>query len=243
MKKLIPLSIIFIFLSCKTFLIETALKKVGAFNEKVNFSTYVKNDKTLIVFPNIHLAVPEQYDNLQYRLDSLAQKDYFLYYEGICGEKSDTINVIKLNKLLGLNITKDYKSALDKLIKNQKSIVNKLIMQPKFAVIGATEANSKNLDMCLKDIIEAYESKYGQIEITDCDYLNYSNPDLKCKGNKISQNQADEILVQQRNHYLISNIIKDNKDKVIIVYGKGHYPGMHKLLIENNYQIIDSLKQ
>lgn len=231
--------------SCTATFLKFGLKQLGAYDSKVRYSTYVNKNKTIIIIPNIHLAIEEQFENLEFRLDSLFHRNYFLYYESIIGSAYDTVNLIKSNKLIGVEAAnKDYKEIIEKFISKNNKKASKLIMQPKFHLMGANDQNSKNMDMSLAQIVEAYELKYGSIELNECDYLKFKSPETKCKPSpKLPSKQTNEFTVDERDKYIISEILKEDKSKIVMVYGKGHYPGMHKLLVQNGFTIIDSLKQ
>lgn len=230
---------------CTAAFLKIGLKQIGSYDPKVSYSTYTRDSEKVILIPNVHLAVEEQFENLEYRLDSLFNLGYTLYYEGSSGHVNDTITRLKVNKLAGFDLGDgDYKKILDKVIGNSKGDTQKLMMQPKFQLLGADEKNSKNVDMNFKEVVSAYENKYGEIQLNECDFLKFKNPKAKCKPSpKLPSKQTDEFVVDERNKYIISEILKENKNKILMVYGKNHYPGMHKLLIQNGFSIIDSLKQ
>lgn len=236
--------VIFLF-GCKSLLIKKGLKLIGSYDPKVSYSTYTRDSEKVILIPNVHLAIEEQFENLEYRLDSLFNLGYTLYYEGSQGKAQDTLTRLKVNKLAGFNLgDMDYKKVLDKVIRNSKGDTQKLMMQPKFQLLGANEKNSKNVDMNLNEVVSAYENKYGEIQLNECDFLKFKNPKVKCKPSpKLPSKQTKEFVVDERNKYIISEILKENKNKIVMVYGRGHYPGMHELLVQNGFAIIDSLKQ
>ncbi|MDO5509062.1 MAG: hypothetical protein Q4F57_00060 [Weeksellaceae bacterium] len=242
---IIPILGLLFFSSCRTFLIETALMRMGAFDEKVSYSSYAKGDKSVVIYPNIHLALPEQFENLEHRLDSLFQKNYFLYYEGTTIYATDTVARAKIQVISGAQHTsKNHKELLDELLNHRRSKTNRLIMQPSFEQLGATEENSANLDMPVTKMIAKYEERFGEIVLTDCELNQIKDSRIKCKKReKIPLKQYDEIMVNERDRYIIEKMLEGDKNKVVMVYGKGHYPSMHRLLVENGYQIIDSLRQ
>ncbi|MDO5656054.1 MAG: hypothetical protein Q4G27_07945 [Flavobacteriaceae bacterium] len=209
----------------------------------MQYSYYQKNDKSLVIIPNIHVAVEEQFNDLKFKIDSLTQQGYFLYYEGVNVHITDTTTILKANKITGIENTKGLKTQFDKIIKNPKGRMQRLIMQPKFTSLGATEENSKNMDLTMREVVDKYEEKFGEIILNDCDYASFNNEDIKCKKSPdVPRENSKYAMTEIRDQYIVNQIIKEGKDKVVMVYGKEHYKGMHPLFIENGYQLIDSLK-
>jgi len=231
--------VILLFLSCKSFLINTALEKVGAYDERVVASKLIGINKEIVFIPMVHLSTELFYDDVKHKIDSLNKIGYYFYYEQTKGSlKEDTI-LRKIRKIRGIPFSKNgYNSLLDSLLnKRQRSKLKKeIVNQPDYKQLGLNEQNSVNVDATLRQIVDYYENTYGELVLESCDYGNTIYEKTDCDQKERDKQKYDEVAVAYRNNLVVEYLLNDNThSKIAIVYGRNHIDGIKKELIERGY--------
>lgn len=238
-KTMVVTFVILLFLSCKSYLINTALEKVGAYDEKVITSKLIGIDKEIVFIPMVHLSTELFYADVKNKIDSLNKKGYYFYYEQTKGSlKEDTI-LRKIRKIRGIPFSKNgYNSLLDSLLnKRQRSKLKKeVINQLDYKAFGLNKQNSVNVDATLRQIVEYFEYKYGELVLESCDYNNSIFEKTDCDQKEIDKQKYDEVAIAFRNNLVVEYLLNDNSNsKIAIIYGRYHIEGIKKELIKEGY--------
>ena len=237
MKKIIFLGLILFCFNCKSFLYNTAFEKIGAYDERVSVEKVVLNKKEVVFVPMVHLGTELFYQDVTRKVDSLREKGFVFYYENTKADiKQDTI-LRKTRKIRGIPISKNgYKGSIDSILGNIK-LKKKLINQPPYEDLGLKADFSKNVDASLKEMIDFYEAKYGEIILNDCDFSTTIYEKTTCKDEKIEDEILDDMVINFRNTIVVNEVIKDVSNKIAILYGKRHFIGIKDSLLKEGFQI------
>ena len=227
--------------SCASKIVDVALKKTGVLDSKVTLKTLTYKDKKIVFAEMMHLGKAEFYKDVKFKVDSLENEGYFVFYEGLYLRKSDrvikendTINYLKFRKILNLDPLIEYSK-----IKPLSEYVSKydLIDQPDYADLGLTPENSQSVDLPVKVLINEFEKEKGSVILNDCDYkipLGSENYTCETVNNEDKKFFRKEIIENKRNVNLVNKVIATTKKKILILYGKKHYNPVDKLLKEQS---------
>lgn len=238
------------FISCKTYIANQYFKRVGIYDDKIKLEKISNQNKEIILFGMHHIGKEEFYNDIKKKTDSLLKEGYTFYIEGISSQfanktsltKEDSTVLIdlsyKFRKILGKPIvTKNMDSDYINLFKEKGiKIKENLIKQPTYLEFGLSQKNAIITDLTVEKIIEIYENKYGKIKLNPCDFETKFYEESKCPS-KPDKKIFDKILVTERNNYVISNILKDEKSKIAIIYGKNHFIGIKDSLQKLGYKV------
>lgn len=118
----------FTFISCNSILLKLITSK--EIKTKVFYNQ--EKDKTLVIFPMLHINHPEFYADAKVKLEKLRQQGYTVFLEGVALEDStsfssqqlDTVTR-KMRKIVGYNLS-NYKNkqnkSISKAIRNSKYV-------------------------------------------------------------------------------------------------------------------------
>jgi uncharacterized protein YcfL len=234
MKKIFLLPL-FLLIGCKSYLINTALERVGVYEENVKIKIISNNEKKIVFVPMKHIATELFYDNVRTKIDSLEKNDYCFYYELVNGIKDDSITLKKFRKISGLpENKKGYLETLDSVLKGVK-YKKKLVDQPKDQMeLGFKSNKSKNVDVTIQEIIKHYESLNGEIILEKCDFDAPIYNVTKCKNKNIDKKKLEKSILDFRNEHIVKEINSDSRKNIAIVYGAAHFDGVLKLLQEKD---------
>ena len=236
MKKIFFCFIVLTLFSCKSSLINYALEKKGIYDDKLTIREYKRDSSNVVFFDIAHIGTDLYYQDYKLKIDSLAKKDFFFYLEAVtASESNDSVNrkFIKISRIPFLK--NGYTGTLDSIftakgIKLQKKLIN----QPPNDSLGLTDKNSLNVDVSLTDIVNFYESKYQPIILESCDYEVSIYEAPKCPI-KLKQEVRDDIILTYRNNHVLKNLSKEKRQKIAIIYGKGHLKGIEEGLLKMGY--------
>lgn len=233
MKKSISLLLgVFMLFGCKSMMYNYALKKMGVYDDGIQLKKIIADGKEVVFFPMHHLGTVPFYNDVRYKIDSLKKQDFYFYVEGVKGSENDTI-LRKWRKLHGeLSPGEEgFKEKLDSIlgIKFKKE----LIVQPEYKFFGIDTTNAKRTDVSLDDLVNYYETKYGEVKLEECDFETDVFKKSTCEDKAImSKEIIKDVRGDFRNTIVINELLNDNKhDRIAIIYGKGHVQ-----------KIIDTLK-
>lgn len=233
MKKIISFSILcFTILSCSNQIFNYVLQKQGIYDDNVSIKKIKYKEKEIIFLPMHHVGTEKFYTNVNNKIDSLSKLNYFFFTEKVNMKNAEKVDLMKLRKVVGFALPNGgYEKILDSIITEKKIVLKtKIVFQPDYSEWKLNDNNSKNTDATVHELINYYESKYGEIKLEACDLAvtDVSNS-TKCKKNKHSG--AYETLVLDYRNKLIANAIKnDSRPKIALIYGAGHYEGIKKIL-------------
>lgn len=233
MKKVILFSILyFTILSCTSQIFNYALQKQGIYDDSVSVKKIKYKEKEIIFLPMHHIGTEKFYTHVNDKIDSLRKLNYFFFTEKVDTKNSEKSDLMKLRKIIGFALPNEgYEKILDSILTEKKIVLKtKIVFQPNYSEWKLDDNNSKNTDATVRELINYYESEYGEIRLEECDLAvtDVSNS-TKCKKNKHAG--AYETLVLNYRNNLIANAIKnDSRQKIALIYGAGHYEGVKKIL-------------
>ncbi len=199
-------------------------------------------NKTLVLFPMVHINHPEFYADVKYKLEKLRKQGYTVFFESIAlkdstaftAQEMDTLTR-KTRKILGIYMS-DYKDqknkSLPRAIRNNNYISQNrenLGMQPQDMIV----------DIPMDELIDIYEAKYGNIQLTQCDWETDYLEKYKCET--VPEVRADEIIMYTRNDTIEKRVYESELKKIALVYGSGHFNFIKGGFQQNGYKKIDSL--
>lgn len=186
--------------------------------------------KSIIFVPIAHASTPEFYNGVKSVVSNYKAKGYTVFYEQITraakkeetAGKPDTL-ALKLRKLVGLEPTRQTYAIL-------KNFFPGIVAQPEYKDLGVT-ASDLNADISLEQLVGKYEDLYGPVALNNCDFetktgvLGYNCGAL---GNDI-----EPVILDYRNENVARLVKSAVTDKILVVYGAKHIPGIIKLLSED----------
>lgn len=240
-KKIIALVLFTIFTSCQSYFFNKGLEQMGAFNSTIKLTELDKNAKKIVFIPMKHFATEAFYEDTKVKIDSLRKLGCYFFYESLNVSVDDKTTMRKFRKLTGLPIAKPgygYMYLIDSLY--DFKIKKKIIDQPRYAQLGIDSTCSKRVDLNLIDIINMYESSYGEIILEDCDFKTSIYKKSTCKDKKIEQSILDHLILNSRNAILIKELLNHESDRIAIIYGEEHFIEIKQVLLDNGFKISEN---
>lgn len=238
MKKIIVIFIIItsLFSGC----IRPLLRKVGMIDNKATLKKIKFDGKDILFLPLVHISQQPFYDSCKKLIGSLSNKGYYIFGEGIGsesilkGEKTesyqDTIYMKKIRKIVGIDIAHYQKTEFFVKFSDKYN----LVVQPK-DLYPKEDPLGKGVDYTTKQLIEVYEKTKGEVILNDYDKNTKIGEEYK--GEKMTRIDKDnekyflnEVSVNKRNEYIVEEVRKSVHNKILLVYGSGHYDGLKQLL-------------
>lgn len=236
MKKFISLLLIVLYSHAyKAQAFGTDLEAKGILQDKAQIKKIDFLNKDIVFLPMHHLGTKKFYQDVYTKVDSLNKLGYFFYLEKVSADANKKEDLMKLRKILGMGIpTNGYQKALDLITSRIKSLKDRLTLQPDYIHWGLNETNSQNVDVTLSDLIRQYETQNGNIILENCDQ---KVPDItlntRCRYDKMMGKAYNSVVLDFRNKLIVENLLKEKRQKIVLMYGDGHYTGIKKL-IENS---------
>ena len=230
---------VFILFGCTTFKVNLAFKLLGLYDDNIKLTKVTNEEKEVIFFPMHNLGKKLFYDDVKGKIDSLKNIGYFFYTEEVKGNKKDSITVRKSIKLTGIPYAKNnagYKHFFDSIYNGKVKFKKEIFDQPTPAKFGLDESNSKNVDVTLKEMIDYYESKYGEIKLEPCDFEKSFYEKPNCKSKPVDKKVKDDVYLNFRNKNIINTLLNDNHKKVAIIYGADHFKGIREELLKRGFK-------
>ncbi len=228
------------------------LNSSGVKEEKVTMKYISNQEKDLVFFYIHHIGKHAFFNDVKLKIDSLAELDFFVFYENVkinktkTKEEMDTI-FRKARKLTGIDImkmktNKGYiDSATQTFMGSMSGYVkkHKLMNQPANLYHWADTTRAKNIDAYLDELIDACENKYGEIILTEYDYkTNFG--EKYTRKNKYKE-ELKFFLKDYRNELITNNILNSSYKKIVLVYGGAHFNGILENLqkADKNYKQVE----
>jgi hypothetical protein len=219
-------------------------KSISIFDNKINLQVLTNNEIVVCFIPMHHIGTKQFYDDVQLNIDTFKKQGFSIFYEGVTLDTSlpkaelDTIYK-KFRKITGMAISKsEYKGYIDtanssimglkaKWIKKEK-IVN----QPK-SLVGTSNSKDLNaVDLSIPELVAQYEKKHGTIVLEANDYKTDTH---KALSNGATYENRKLMILDLRDKHLAKKIITATNNKIVVVYGNAHLPGLLK-----NLKLVDS---
>lgn len=201
-----------------------------------------ETSKRVKFYPMIHIAPAYFYAKRTRELMQDLEEDYFIHYEGVKQSKKSKAFDLNYSKIAeSLNLSEDYitrylalnfpeKSMNSDLTFDELSLKTRLLlknivsngMKLLSALINAEDGDLR--DHISKDILNLYRGN--------------SNKKEKSKVGKALSLAFNKEVLDKRNQRAVADIISSEKEKISILYGKGHLEGMRELLEEAGYTVL-----
>tara|TARA_A100000171_G_scaffold53102_1_gene76879 strand:+ start:8540 stop:9214 length:675 start_codon:yes stop_codon:yes gene_type:complete len=219
-------------------LLNAGFEAMGIYDDFAEIHISKSVSKEVILLPTHHLGTPQYYDDLHKKVDSLSALDYFFYVEKIqIGNANDTI-LRKFRKFSGGPVpSSGYKNIVDSILgkKYKIKLKKELIDQPSYLELGVPAEQSENVDATLDEVINYYEAEYGEIKLASCDFETKYIEETTCPKFKVSRETRNDVLENFRNKIVLKRIDIEKHNKIAIIYGDAHTPGLLEGLKERGY--------
>ena len=230
-------------MSCKNYLFNKGLEYNGVYDDKVTIEKMADGDQTVVFIPMHHIGTSLFYEDVHRTIDSLKIKGYYFYTEGINTEEATDSMFRRFRRFLGAPVAKKgYKNIVDSVLTIEYNIKLKkeLIDQPSNEGFGLEEKDSRKVDSSIDRLIALYEEKNGEIILEECDFETPVHKESTCKSEKIPNKIRDGIILESRNQIIVDALASDRErlKKIAIIYGKGHFPGVQKILLDKGYKFV-----
>lgn len=232
MRFFLLVSLIILCQSC----IKKMLRSVGVIDNKVTLKKINFADKEILFLPMVHLSEPQFYEQCQRVIDSLVNKGYFIFGEGVSTKKGnlttgkDTLNMKKIRKVVGID---PFNLSANKIIMNWSKKYN-VILQPRSLYVEKDTIYRKIVDYSVEELVNFYEREKGVIVLDECDLNTSLDKEYTCqKANKENRKYfMEEIALKRRNELIAKTIKTSSKNKILLIYGAKHYEGIKEILKE-----------
>jgi hypothetical protein len=218
--------------SCNS-LMNAVLESTGVYDDKQNLQSVEHGDKTVVFFPMHHIGTKMFYGDVTAKIDSLKADNYLFLYEKIDKDvENDTLLYRKFRKITGLPFRKSSDEGYVEVITTKfpkLEFKKEVINQPSYEEFGLTPENSINADANLSEMINFYESKYGEIVLSKCDFETslYDEYPWDCKKlNKIKGKNWNDVVLNFRNDVIVQKINELPNKKIAVIYGEEHIKGV-----------------
>src|SRR5689334_22143703 len=155
---------ILLLLSCNQV---TLLQQIHS--EEAEIVQFRNRDKVVEFIPMHHIGKPLFYVDVRLLVDSFKKDGFIVFYESARSESIEDSVILdqyqrKLRKMLGVHIdSSGYAPHL-----SQAAFFKDLVNQPPYEELGLSE-NDIRVDIPNNKLVDAYEEKFGPIELTDAD--------------------------------------------------------------------------
>jgi len=222
------MKLLFLFLFCFPFSIcaqgnlKTKITKlrVDYSSKYASPSYYEKDNLKLFGIRMIHVNKPEFYLTTKKTLDSLRNEGYIVFYEGVTIELEDKeeadLYLKKFRRITHQTLMNYY----DDENETKKSHKIEDYVYQNDADYGLNIEVDQLVDLSVKELILAYEKKFGEIILTDCDLNTPMGKKYKCS--KKDKKGTDYLISTLRNNHIFEEISKSKASKIVLVYGKAH---------------------
>lgn len=210
------LFIIFLSTSCKSILTNIVTNR-----SIVKNAHYLqKGEQKVIYLPMSHLSKRKNFEEVKEFIAKKREKGYQVYYEKVTYDinSEDYYETsLKMRKLTGLTFGQKYLSKEQKDFR--ENINEKKYIWQSNVDYGLDYKNDIHADYSLTNLVKAYEDKWGEVILEECDYNTPLDIEYKCS----SLNKYQEVVHDLRNAKLLSHILDTIPKKKLIVFGLGHY--------------------
>lgn len=234
MKKYILIALLALNYGCTKKLLKTA----GAIGIDPELQVISSPGRSVYFLGMTHLAEQGFYDKCHVIIDSLSRQGYFIFGEGVqmasvrgqAPTQEDTVVLKKIRKIIGFQLY-DY---LNNPVLEQIKAKYSLVVQPKSLYADKDSSVMQIIDCTAKELVHFYEQEKGTVELSTCDKDTQLGASYNCA--KLSSAQRnffiEKILIDARNKKIASKIKNTVHKKLLLVYGKKHYPGINSLMLQ-----------
>ncbi len=229
----------------------------------------LSNGEKIVRFQTMsHIASPEFYTDVRNNILRSKRWWYVLFYEGV--KPGSMENTKKFNQALWINLSEDLYSRLSTLygivaqdndfflwIVNNKDYNIDLNLNEIMAIYEkkstSTEENSMKIlwqdFQDTEDLITQSIENLSEKELELVRYVNQAlmNMIIKNEGvrntilNVLGNEDIFSVILDDRNEYLVSNILLSPEEKIFVIYGLMHFEWVFELLVkaDPNWKILN----
>jgi hypothetical protein len=170
--------------------------------------------KTVTYIPMIHIATKEFYEGVAEHVEEAKQDGATLFYEYIDFDTLSEADKRKARRLVGVLPTPEQYAEIAE--------GTGYVGQSNDDFLGLVNDKDVDVDITAQELIEAYEQKYGEIEVTGED----ATSDLSEPASSVlPQDQVQEIVIDARNA-AVADAIAEGPDNIVLVFGAAHGSGI-----------------
>lgn len=219
---------------------------MGVLEKSVTIEKIANVKKEVIFIPMHHIGKREFYADVKNLADSLKNTGFVFYYESLrVSSEKDSLTDDNLRRkmryiigsdIFSIKLNGGYIDTVNNTVLHKKlKIIEKedLVNQPPYILLGIDTASAKWADVYLSEMIPAYEQKFGNIVLSECDFKTPFNAKYSCFKNK-DKKAKSFALADYRNQKIAKMITNDPRNKIAIIYGAKHYEGLLKALQQND---------
>lgn len=230
-KVVISLIVILTLIACK------APSLTVRYSKEISLKNIDFGQKEVFFIPMSHIGEDSYYSDISKQIDSMKSQGFKVYYESIANpidldSTSNDLSFRKLRKINGWSIFNRYNSETG-VFQNGVQLKNEHSLKlQRNKELGIDEFDRK-VDIPNYRLISLFEHKYGEIELSKCDYrTNLNSSEYKCKKmqKELTEKFSNEFILNLRNENLINEIETSNDQKILVVYGAGHFKGLKELI-------------
>ena len=189
--------------------------------------------KTVEFIPMHHVGTQEFYEHVAQIVKFFKAAGYRVYFEGVELEsemdsaKADLYDR-KFRKMIGVSLdTLGYAHYF-----HEHGLFRNLVDQPHYIQFGV-DSTDVNVDVEKYQLVDAYERKYGEIELTSLDKKLSLEDDYPSKQ-RLPMKKVRYAIVDFRNQHLANYIQNSADNKIIVIYGEEHLEGTFQILKQLN---------
>lgn len=232
--------------SCRPLMYKLTVKGKTAV-DKATLMVHQAEKREIILIPMMHTASPAYYEEVKNYLDTLRNKGYIVYYEGIGAidpemladslcQKYDTIER-KFRKVTGMYLT-DYDRSDNRSLPFKTR--NKQVSEtPELKGITGKDIRA---DLSVAELVRRYEAEKGEIVLTDYDFQTGLLDKYKLSRAEREKYSSFFMLQELRNDYVGELLRMNRHTKVAIVYGAGHYWFLHAKIRDMGFETTEEKK-
>lgn len=235
--------------SCKPFLINSSLERMGIFDDEVILNKLEKNTNEIVFIPMHHAGTELFYEDVKQKIDSLKNQGFYFYWELTKSNKMDSLKkdtlARKLRKITGIHYFKnDFNGVLDSLLNGKiKKLKKQLINQPSYVTFGIDSINGRNVDATMSQMLDFFDKKYGAINLEPCDFETKLSEKSNCQKIDNISEIRDDVIINFRNTIVLEELDAETKNKIAIIYGRAHFEGIKQGLLERGYTQVSPLPE
>lgn len=170
--------------------------------------------KTVTYIPMIHIGTPEFYKAVAAKVTEEKKNGAVLYYEFIDFDVLDDPSKRKARALVGILPTPHQYDELSG---------DGYIGQPNDDFLGLINDKDLNVDLTAEELIEAYETRFGPIEVTGPD----ASSDLSEMATVIMPGEnVNKVVLEERNKKIGDAISNGPDSHIVLLFGGAHGPGI-----------------
>lgn len=179
-----------------------------------------ENGRKLFIVKMIHINKPEFYQKVKQTIDSLRADGYVVFYEGVGKTETDKESTLyhrKFRRITHYSLMSYNDEANE--VDNKKFGIKGYVYQNDVDY-GVNKDTDINCDLSIKELVDKYEEKFGEVVLTDCDINTPMGKKYKCS--KRDKKGSDYMILTLRDRHLVNEIENSKLDKIVVVYGAEH---------------------